>query len=139
MAMMLLLLLSCLYFTVWRAARKEGEDFTGYAARNFRYLRNLSFLSDLLIKFVVLALLIMAPKPEWIGPMLLAFTADYLIQGRFFVLPPAISLPAALVCLGLAVYQFSLGSTVLILPLVVFIVCAIASLLTVIRSMKRNA
>jgi len=58
-----------------------------YIVRNFIYIKNLSLISDLLMKFIALSLAILAGKPEWIAPLLAAFTGDYLLQNRFFTLP----------------------------------------------------
>ncbi len=46
-----------LYFVVWRAAKHNGDKVGTYILRNFRYLNHLSFISDLLIKFMVISLI----------------------------------------------------------------------------------
>ncbi|MGE4634720.1 MAG: hypothetical protein AAEI92_05130, partial [Arenicellales bacterium] len=48
-----------LYFVIWRAARHSGEEFNSYVVRNFRYARLLSYLSDLMMKFGAIALVML--------------------------------------------------------------------------------
>lgn len=87
MGALLIGLLIPLYFVIWRAAKHNNEDVISYTARNFKYLKNLSFFSDLLMKFFGIALIVLADKPEWIAPLLIAYIGDYLLQQRFFTLP----------------------------------------------------
>ena len=47
-------LLATLYFILWRAALHNGEDMGSYITRNFKYVKNLSLISDLLMKFILL-------------------------------------------------------------------------------------
>jgi len=117
-------LLVTLYFILWRAARVEGEDVGTYIARNFKYVKNLSLISDLLMKFMTVALLVLAGRAEWVGPALIAFTGDYLLQGRFFAFPTKLSLALGIACLALAAYQFTAGSASLLIPLAVFALVA---------------
>ena len=42
-ALMLLGMITALYFVLWRAARHNGEELGAYIARNFRYARHVSF------------------------------------------------------------------------------------------------
>ena len=86
-ALMLLGMITALYFVLWRAARHNGEEFGAYIARNFRYARHVSYLSDLLMKFFAVALVLLAGQSQWVAPLLMAFTGDYLLQGRLFTLP----------------------------------------------------
>ncbi|MBW2735895.1 MAG: hypothetical protein JRH20_26205 [Deltaproteobacteria bacterium] len=138
---MLLLLVAALYAVVFRASRKSKRDFSKFIARNFGYLKNLSLLSDLLIKFAVLALLIHVRQPQWVAPLLFAFIGDYLIQGRFFTITLRLSLllgPLSFVCAAIQAYQ---GSVLLSWPLAGFIlVCgiSIAENLILTRSQPQN-
>ena len=75
-ALMLLGMITALYFVLWRAARHNGEEFGAYIARNFRYARHVSYLSDLLMKFVAVALVLLAGQSQWVAPLLMAFTGD---------------------------------------------------------------
>jgi hypothetical protein len=113
-------LLITLYFVLWRAAMHNGESIQSYITRNFKYVKNLSLISDLLMKFGTLSLLLLASKAEWIAPILIAFTADYLLQGRFFTLPTKISAILGIACLGAAILQFTSNTYSLIWPLGIF-------------------
>ena len=124
MGFILVGLLITLYFVLWRAALHNGENIGAYITRNFRYVRNLSLISDLLMKFITLALLLLANKPEWVAPLLLAFTGDYLLQGRFFTLPTKASVVLGIVCLAAALVQFFSHSPTLLFPLTVFALIA---------------
>ena len=91
-ASLLLILAISLHLSVWRAAQRSEESFENYVARNFLYLRSTSFVSDLFTKFCVVALVILARHPDWVSPLLVLFTGDYLLQGRFFILPTSLAM-----------------------------------------------
>lgn len=120
MAFILTGLLVALYFVLWRAALHSGESVSAYITRNFRYVRNLSLVSDLLMKFITLALLLLADRPEWVAPVLLAFTGDYLLQGRFFTFPTRTSVVLGLACVAGAIAQFASQNPSLLIPLGAF-------------------
>ena len=121
-ALMLLGMITALYFVLWRAARHNGEEFGAYIARNFRYARHVSYLSDLLMKFVAVALVLLAGQSQWVAPLLMAFTGDYLLQGRLFTLPTKIAVALGVICIGGALLQFLSHSDSLLIPLAVFLV-----------------
>lgn len=124
MAFILTGLLVALYFVLWRAALHSGESVSAYITRNFRYVRNLSLVSDLLMKFITLALLLLADRPEWVASVLLAFTGDYLLQGRFFTLPTRTSVVLGLACVAGAIAQFASQNPSLLIPLAAFALVA---------------
>ena len=133
-----LTLVMCIYFLVWRAAYHSEQNFQDYVARNFQYLRNLSLVSDLLVKFVPLSLLVLAGHPEWIAPLLSLYIADYLVQGRFFSLPTRASLLFGVASVIAAATQYLTGSTQLLWPIVHFSVVTAISLFYLV-SAKREA
>ena len=110
----------CIYFVVWRASRHSDQSFSDYLVRNFQYLRNLSFVSDLLVKFIPLSLLVLGSHPEWIPPVLTLYVGDYLIQGRFFNLPVKAALSCGVLCLVAAAIQYLAHSNELLWPLAIF-------------------
>jgi hypothetical protein len=122
-------LLMCVYFLAWRAARHSGQSFDDYLVRNFQYLRNLSFVSDLLVKFVPLSFVVLAGRPEWVAPLLSLYIADYLFQGRFFTLSTRVSLVLGGASLIAAAVQYFGHSTQLVWPLLHFSVISTASLI----------
>lgn len=124
MGFILLGLLVTLYFVLWRAAVHDGEDVGDYISRNFRYVKHLSLISDLLMKFFAIALVLLANRPEWVAPLLLAFTGDYLLQGRFFTFPMRISVVLGLLCVAGGLVQFFTHNAALAIPLAVFALVA---------------
>ena len=134
---LLLLLSAILYFLVWRSSKQSSVDFSSYVARNFQYLKQLSFIADLLVKYSVFVLLLFAGKGEWIAPLLLLFTGDYLVQGRLFTLPLFSSLLIGGSCMVGAIVQFYSGSSLLLWPLLAFVFISIYSLIHL-ASLKRQ-
>ena len=122
-----------LYFVIWRAARNSGEELNAYIVRNFRYARLLSYLSDLLLKFTAVALVMLAGHPEWVPPLLLAFTGDYLVQGRLFTLPTRLAVLLGTLCIAAGLYQFLAQIPTLLTPLAVFTLVALISMTRLIR------
>ena len=123
-----LTLLMCFYFLAWRAARHSGQSFNDYLVRNFQYMRNLSLVSDLLVKFVPLSLVVLAGRPEWVAPLLSLYIADYLFQGRFFTLSTRVSLVLGGASVIAAAVQYLSFSAQLAWPLLHFSVVTTASL-----------
>ena len=123
-----LTLLMCVYFLAWRAARHSGQSFNDYLVRNFQYLRNLSLVSDLLVKFIPLSLVILAGRPDWVAPLLSLYIADYLLQGRFFTLSTRVSLVLGGASVIAAAVQYFGYSAQLVWPLLHFSVVSAASL-----------
>ena len=125
-----------LYLVIWRAARNSGEDFNQYLVRNFRYARLLSYLSDLFIKFVAVSLLILGGHTAWIGPLLLVFTGDYLMQGRLFTLSTRVAIGLGAFCIVAGLVQFFMGVVSLLPALVFFTAIGAASMGRLIRIRK---
>jgi len=123
-----LTLLMCVYFLAWRAARHSGQSFNDYLVRNFQYLRNLSLVSDLLVKFIPLSLVVLAGRPDWVAPLLSLYIADYLLQGRFFTLSTRVSLVLGGASVIAAAVQYFGYSAQLVWPLLHFSVVSAASL-----------
>lgn len=132
----LVVFVMCLYFIVWRSSRHSGQGFAQYVAKNFRYLRSLSLVADLLVKFIVFSLVMLAPRPEWIAPLLSIFIADYLIQGRFFHFPVKLSLGLGLLCIAVAAGLYFYPSALLIWPLSMFVLIGTLSVIMLLRARK---
>jgi hypothetical protein len=128
-AMLLLFGAGVLYFVLWRVARREGENLSSYVERNFAYLRVLSFGSDLFLKFIATAAVILAGRGDWVAPLLMIFTGDYLLQGRVFILPLRGALVFGLGCFVLGVVQLLWLEGSLVYPLSVFCAACLLSLL----------
>jgi hypothetical protein len=124
----LVVALGAVHFVVWRSAKHAGAAYDAFVATHFGYLRGLSLVSDVFAKFCALAGLIIAQRPEWIAPMLFVFLADWLVQGRFFVLPVQLAYGGALACLAAATWHVTRGSPLLVYPFVGFAALCAASL-----------
>lgn len=125
----LALLLLALYIIVYEASRKAGKEFNYYLAKNFAYLKNLSLFSDLLVKYIIFCLIIIAGRPDWIAPVLFFFLGDYLINGRVLYLPVRIGLICGATCFIAGFIQIAFASALLIWPLLML---AFASLLSIV-------
>ncbi len=136
LGLMVAVLAGALYFLVYRAAKRSKRDFERYVSRNFAYLKNLSFLSDLAIKFGVIAIVILAQKPEWIAPVCMLFIGDYLIQGRFFTVPLTAAMVLGAGCMIGALAMFYFSSALLIWPFTAFAAVTAISLVQVISLRK---
>jgi hypothetical protein len=128
-----------MYTVLWSAARKDGEELSDYLLRNFAPFTALSFFSDLSIKFCAIAMAVAAGRPEWVSPLLLLCSLDYLIQGRFFSLPVKLSVVAGILASVAGATQFFAGSGALSVALSVFVVIASASTACLFRTKKAAA
>lgn len=126
------------YGLVWREARRQSESFEQYVARYFGYLRNLSFLSDLFIKFTGVSLVILAGRPDWVAPLLCIFTGDYLVQGRFFVLPIKVALGLGLFCIIFGAINLALYNLEIDYALMLFIGVAAGSLANILLMRRKQ-
>lgn len=129
----LVLLALSVYFIVWRNAQLAGEEFSAFIRRNFRYLSFATLTSDLFIKFSAVSLVILAQRPDWVAPILIACTGDWLIQGRGFMLPVKISIPLGFCFLVLSVYTLIYMEGFVYQALIPFLVPSVLSLLHVQR------
>lgn len=134
----LTVLCGALYFFVYRAAKRSNKDFESYISRNFAYLKNLSFLSDLVVKFAMISVVVLASKPEWVAPLCMLFVGDYLIQGRLFTIELKWSLVFGALCMIAAVAMVCFKSALLIWPFTAFAIAAGVSLYQV-ASLRKGA
>ncbi len=119
-AYLLILLVGLLYFVLWRAAGSIGLKLEEFIRKNFSYLKNMNLLSDLFVKFCFASALLLAQKPEWFAAMLVLFTADYLIQGRFFYFSVRTSYLLGITCIAFSATEFYLQLSSVLWPLVIF-------------------
>ena len=68
-----------------RQARQDGQSLKDFNARYFSSISSISFLSDLFVKFIALTVAVLSGRGDWVAPLLVIFTGDYLLQGRFFL------------------------------------------------------
>ncbi len=117
-----------IYLMAHRAAKRSRQNFGEYVSRHFPYLKHQSFVSDLVLKFCVIGMVILADKPALVAPICMMFVGDYLIQGRFFTIPLIVAnvLGGAAMLGGVA--MFLLGSTLLAWPFAAVAIAAAYSL-----------
>jgi hypothetical protein len=124
-------LLAAIYFVAWRTAKHSERSLPEFLERNFQYLRNMGFVSDLFVKFLMLALALVSGHAEWVGALLFLFLGDYLLQGRFFTLPLYAALLLGPLCFACAGVMYYFSSTMLLWPLVAFCLLTSLSLLSI--------
>jgi len=129
-------LLAAIYFAIWRAARHADQQLSDFLARNFHYLRNLSFGSDLLVKLAVVSIPVLAGQAGVVPALLTLFLGDYLLQGRYFILPLRASLLLGPLCFAAAGLLYYVESTALVYPLAIFAALSAASLLGLLQRQK---
>lgn len=134
-----LALVMCLYFLAWRGARHADQSFNDYVARNFQYLKNLSLVSDLTVKFIPLSLLVLAGHSQWVAPLLSLYIADYLVQGRFFSMPTRASLVFGVASVIAAGAQYLAHSAQLLWPLIHFSAITAISLFFLVSARRETA
>lgn len=122
----LLVVVACCYGFLYLEAREQQQSFGVFTSKHFKFFSSLSLFSDLTLKYAVFFMLVFAMKPEWIAATLMLFTADFVLQGRFFVLPASVTLIAGATCLAIGISMFIIPVTALVWPL-----CAFAGLLFV--------
>lgn len=132
----LLCLCGALYFSLWSASRNAGESFEEFVGRNFRPLRRVSFLSDLFVKFSVISGLIFVQRPDVVAAFLFLFTADYLLQGRLFVLPWRYAVLLGTASMGYGTYVLLFVDESLVAPFVVFLLASVSSLIYLLQLRK---
>ena len=131
-AILLFLCTIGIYFVVWRATNHNKKNFETDIEIDFKYIKNLSFLSDLMIKFSTISLLIMTGNGVWLTPFLLLCIGDYLIQGRLFIFKTRWSILLALFCFVVAFAQYWYHVYSLLIPIILFEIICISSIINLI-------
>ncbi len=132
----LMVVLAALYFVLWRGAQRDEENLNSYISKNFTYVKNLSLVSDLFLKFTTIAVVIVLGAPQFISALLLLFTGDYLLQGRLFVLPIRVTIALGVACIIGAGILCYLNESTFLIPLWVFASLAAASIAYLLNAKK---
>jgi len=111
----------------------QGEKQERFIRRNFSYLHNSSFFADLFLKYSIFSAAIYAKSPQLAGPLFTMFIGDYLMQGRFFVLPMGISMLGGLGCVVIGFGCLILNLPYIIYPAAIFAFASLASCLYLMR------
>ena len=132
----LLLGVICIY-VVLRLASRETGDSGQFLTRNFSHLRRFSFAADLLVKYLIVAFLVLGRQPGYIAPLFSLFIADWLLQGRFFALPSRMAIPLGGIAVLTSAVQFYSGSSLIAVPALLFATAASASVSRLVLLKKR--
>ncbi len=124
------------YAVVFYGAARQKKTVDVFTSRYFKYFRNASALSDIFVKFCCFAFVVLAGKPEWIAPLLLLFTGDVILQGRYFILSTLTSVAFALACFITAFAMFIEGYVSVGIPLWGFALINAVSLCNILRYRK---
>ena len=128
MALVLILILLVFYGLTHHVARKSGESLQEYNQRNFATISSIAFLSDLLIKFVGLSVVVLSGRGDWVAALLVIYTGDYLLQGRLFLIPVQYAIPAGIFCFTIGTLQLLFWTGWIYWPFGLFILANVASL-----------
>jgi len=125
-----------IYWLAWRRSREAQQSLKRLLNKQLPGLRLESFLSDLVLKFAILSLLVLIRRPDLVNVALLVYSADYVLQGRFFRIPDVLrfSLGVGLYILGAV--SFIKGWAALSLSLGAFAVVCTASICFLIASIR---
>lgn len=127
-----------MYVVIGKASKDAHLDSDSFIQKYFSYLANYKFVTDLIIKFIVVTFVLIAKRPEWLGPLCSIFVADYLLQSRFFVLPKKISFIAGIVCLMTGILSFLFNIPEILVPSLLFSILSGGSLVVLNRETVEN-
>lgn len=123
----LLLFMVWVYAIAWDRTLGIGSTTNRPTGREFVFLFIQRFLPDLLLKSAIFAVAIWWNKPQLIGPFLIAFIADYIMQGRVFRLPHRASLALGVLTYLLCFYMIAKEHPSVLPALVAFSLAATLS------------
>lgn len=135
---LLAMILICFYYLVWNASAENGQTLSDFIEVNFRYLKNLSLVSDLLLKFFIAGLFVLNGQGQVIPVLCVLFIADYLIQGRYFSLPLKSSLMTGIICVIAAAAAYLLKWNNFFIPLGIFAIVSLASIAYLFKTFKNS-
>jgi hypothetical protein len=118
------------------AAARADEARVSFVDRHLKQLSFVSFGSDLLVKLILLLGVLVSLQPQFVAPLLMIFTADYLFQRRLFAFSYETSTLLGLTLLGLAAVLFLNHNPSLVLPLLCFALLSICSTLVTARELS---
>jgi hypothetical protein len=125
-AILILLSITLRYMAI-ASHRTQGEKQARFIKRNFSYLHNSSFFADLVLKYSIFSAIIYARSPQLVGPLFTMFIGDYLMQGRFFVLPMGPSMLAGLSCVLIGFGCLIFDYPYIMCPAILFAIASVAS------------
>ena len=125
-----LLLLGLLFsgYFLWKKSKLKNTNLNEYINAAIPYMRIETFLSDLIIKFLILSVFIASRNSQLLGAVFVIFIVDYLLRNSYFALTKSIRLISAAILVFISAKLIISNSSNLTLPLIIFITLNIASL-----------
>ena len=117
-----------IYAVAWRRATEAEMNLRQLIGRDLQSLRVSQIIPDLLLKFTMIGGALAVNRPDLLAPLLTAFTADYVLQGRFFRMPKSLSRIMGISLYIGSVYLVYSGSGFLDAPFAGFALAAVVSL-----------
>lgn len=117
----LLVSLSVIYAFVYRSAKQSGHDLAAHVEHSFGFLKNLTFLSDLVVKMVPLALLVGLGHADYVSGLITIYIADYVFANKVFNLPAMFSNFGGITCVVIGFLQLYFVNSQIWIPLALFV------------------
>lgn len=114
------LILGLAYLYLTKLAKSNSQPVSEFFAKNFSYLSNISLASDLAVKLVLLSVLILIDKSNWIIPALFLFLGDFLVQGKVFNFSIKSGFGLAVICFVMSGLSLAIELNSLLLPFCAF-------------------
>jgi len=115
------------YF-IWKKSKLKNTNLNDYINVAIPYMRIEIFLSDLIIKFLILSIFIASKNSQLLGAVFVIFIVDYLLRNSYFTLTKSIRLISAAILVFISAKLIVSNSASLTLPLMIFIILNITSI-----------
>jgi len=115
------------YF-IWKKSKLKNTNLNDYINVAIPYMRIEIFLSDLIIKFLILSIFIASKNSQLLGAVFVIFIVDYLLRNSYFALTKSIRLISAAILVFISAKLIVSNSASLTLPLMIFIILNITSI-----------
>jgi len=115
------------YF-IWKKSQLKNTNLNDYINVAIPYMRIEIFLSDLIIKFLILSVFIASKNSQLLASVFVIFIVDYLLRNSYFALTKSIRLISAAVLIFISAKLILANSASLTLPLIIFITLNLASI-----------
>ena len=115
------------YF-IWKKSKLKNTNLNDYINVAIPYMRIEIFLSDLIIKFLILSIFIASKNSQLLGAVFVIFIVDYLLRNSYFALTKSIRLISAAILVFISAKLIVSNSASLTLPLMIFITLNITSI-----------
>lgn len=126
-------LLAAAYAFIRIKSKERHISFNDYSERYFTYFKNISAVSDVVVKFIVTAMLIMAGRPELVAPVFVLFIGDLVMQGRLHIMMPKAAGAVGGACVVASVGMAVAGVTSIMWPIAAFSAACVISIVHILR------